>query len=206
MKIKAKNCIDCGIEGTYERRRCKKCAIAYNTTRVKAYYSNLKEEKIDRNRYGKINCCVCGHKMIKNRPNQISHGKCRTKQKMPYNNYPRDKKGMMVGRRTVINLGIKITAKQIVHHIDENPINNYPNNLLVMNRRNHRLLHAFLEAQWLLNKKLHGNKLENMWKEMLFKYNFIWIEESKIKLIELKIGRDHVDIEMNNEDIYCFKK
>lgn len=44
-------------------------------------------------------------------------------------------------------IGFKLTSKQIVHHIDENPLNNHPSNLIVCeNQKYHLLLHARQDA------------------------------------------------------------
>lgn len=114
--------------------------------------------------------------MIKNRPNQIAHGKCKKKGLViDYNKHPRDNSGkMMPARRFLINLGIKLD-KNIVHHIDENPMNNYFNNLMIMSIANHASLHSFIREQWVINKGIYGNKLESKWKNILIKLNFIYI-------------------------------
>ncbi len=150
--MKTKLCIDCGKQGTVERRRCSECLIIYNKQRVRDYHKKISKLGIKLSRYGRINCCICNEEMIKNRPNQVAHGKCKKITTTPYNNQPRDKTGMMFGRRVVLNLGIKIPNKVIVHHIDENPINNSLKNLMIMSGKNHGKIHGFLREQRIINK------------------------------------------------------
>lgn len=198
---KAKFCIDCGNEGTVERKRCSDCAVKYNRERVYAYNKKLRELGIKTNRYGIINCCICNEKMIKNRPNQVAHGKCRNRNITSYNIYPRDSKGMMMGRKVVFDLGILIPKKTVVHHVDENPLNNSLDNLMIMSSSNHSKLHGFIRGQWVINKGIYGDKLESVWRKILIKLNFIWIEKTNNKLILIN---DCKTINIENDKIYTF--
>lgn len=198
---KAKFCVDCGKEGTSERRRCSECLIIYNRKRASDYQKKISELGIKRSRYGIINCCICNEEMIKNRPNQLAHGKCRNRNIISYNIHPRDSKGMMVGRKVVLDLGILIPKKIVVHHIDENPMNNSLNNLMIMSISNHAKLHGFIKEQWVINKGIYGDRLESIWKKMLIKLNFIWIEKTNKKLFLIN---DYKNIKIENDKIYTF--
>lgn len=204
MKTKTKECVDCGAPETESRRRCAECLKIFQRKRVKEYYDNLKKNGKERLRYGKVKCCVCEKDLIKNRPDQVAHGHCKRKIKIDYNSYPRDKTGkVMMGRRTVLNLGIKLTKEVIVHHIDENPINNSLKNMIIMSRKNHITIHSFLKEQWYMNYKIHGKKLGKMWKSMLVKLNFIWMENKTV--IKLDSNKDLSSITINKENIYIIK-
>ncbi|MEK6882366.1 MAG: hypothetical protein AABY22_22290 [Nanoarchaeota archaeon] len=207
MKTKTKFCIDCGKEGTSERRRCADCLTIHNNNRSKKNYSKLKREGKQGVRYGKIFCCICNEEMIKNRPNQVAHGKCKKMIVVSYNEHPRDERGMMFGRRIIIDLGLKITRKIIVHHIDENPINNSFGNLMIMSLSNHSRLHSFLREQWVINKGVYGDKLKVVWRKILIKLNYFWIQKLEIELIIL--DRDSLNLHevvIDDKNIYMIKK
>lgn len=206
MKTKAEFCIDCGNPETTERRRCKECNLIYNREKVRNYYERLKKSGKKRKRYGIINCCICKEEMIRNRPNQVAHGRCKKNDNIiDYNKNKRDKTGMMLGKRIVVDLGIKIPKGIIVHHVDENPINNSYKNLVIMSSENHGRLHKFLKEQWVINKGVYGDKLDSVWKKILIKLNFVWMKNSKIKLITLNTNSDLSKIEIDNSKIYFLK-
>jgi hypothetical protein len=200
MKTKAK-CVDCGSSEVEERNRCEECAKKYSREKSKKYYANLKKLGIKRGRYGIINCAICKEEMIKNRPNQVAHGECKKKEVVSYNDHPRDKGGMMLGRRVVLDLGIKIAKGIIVHHIDENPINNSFKNLMIMSVENHGRLHSFLREQWIINKGVYGDKLESVWKKILIKLNFVWIKKVGVELIKIN-PKDLSETDINKNCIY----
>ena len=206
MKTKAKFCIDCGKEGTVGRRRCTDCFSIYNRNRVKEYYNEFKILGKKRSRYGKINCCICNEEMIKNRPNQVAHGKCKKHNVVSYNGHPRDEKGMMVGRGIIINLGLNLSRKIIVHHIDENPTNKKNKNLMIMSTSIHGKIHGFLREQRIINKGIYGEKLDSIWKKILIKLNYVWIEKNNIQLIIIDYKSDLKKIEIKSENIYMIKK
>jgi len=43
-------------------------------------------------------------------------------------------------------LGRSLRNNEVVHHVDENPINNLPENLMVMDDKNHKRMHGL--KQW----------------------------------------------------------
>ena len=50
-------------------------------------------------------------------------------------------------------LGRRLTIKEVVHHIDENPLNNAHSNLVIMNRDDHTTLH------WRMNSRRSSMRL-----------------------------------------------
>jgi len=178
MKTKTKNCIDCNTNGTYQRRRCFDCYTKYNRKRVKDNYEHRKKKGIKIKRYGITQCVICKKELIKNRPNQIAHGKCKTRKLiMEYNDVPRTKDGKnTLARRMVLDLGIKLSSNQIVHHIDENPLNNICENFLIMSVSQHGSLHGFLREQWFINKSIYKKSIDKKWRKIVIELNFIWIE------------------------------
>ena len=205
MKTKTKSCIDCGKDGTIERKRCAVCLKTYNNNRAKQNYNNLKKAGKKKNRYGVINCCVCKEEMIKNHPNQVAHGKCKVRNTVSYNNHKRDKTGMMIGRRIVVDLGIKIPNGIVVHHIDENPLNNSFKNLMIISVKNHAKLHSFLKEQWVINKGIYGEKLDSVWRKILIKLNFIWIKQHNIKIVFLEKSSSFKGVELEKDNLYMIK-
>ena len=93
--------------------------------------------------------------MIKNRPDQTTHGKCKIQHKTVenYNKVSRSKQGNTMGRQTILDLGFNL-QKMHVHHVDENPENNSLSNLWIISKKNHASLHRFLEKQWSLLRNL----------------------------------------------------
>lgn len=195
-----KICIDCNKNVSIERRRCKECVIIHNRERAKKNY------KKDKPRYGIINCDVCGQQMIKNRPNQTTHGKCRVYKKSngDYNSVPRSKKGNTVAREIVLNLGFKLSKNMVVHHIDENTKNNILSNFWIINRKNHASLHRFLEKQWSLLRKLNGSNLENCWNSLRGQLTTTWLEITSVNVIKIiDIGQSAAE-PLNEDCIYIF--
>src|SRR4051794_33948618 len=44
--------------------------------------------------------------------------------------------------------GRRLQSDEIVHHVDWNPINNDPSNLVILTRREHMLLHLHARRRW----------------------------------------------------------
>lgn len=197
---KVKLCIDCNMNVSIERRRCKECVIIYNRERVKKYH------KKDKKRYGIILCDVCGETLIKGRPEQTTHGKCKIQHKTvdDYNNVPRSKRGNTLARQMVFDLGFQLNKNLVVHHIDENPNNNSLSNFWIVSRKNHSLLHRFLEKQWSLLRKLNSSNLENCWNILRGQFTTTWLEITGVKVIKITdIGQSAAE-PLNEECIYIF--
>lgn len=200
MEKKIKLCIDCNINVSVERKRCKDCVKVFNKERVKKYY------KKDKPRYGIINCEVCGKPMIKNSPNQANHGKCRIFKKTidHYNNVPRSKKANTIARQMILDLGFKLNKNIHIHHKDENPLNNVLSNFWIINSKNHSSYHRFLEKQWSLLRKLNSSNLENCWNNLRDQLTKTWLETTGVKVIKITdIGQSAAE-PLNENYIYEF--
>lgn len=197
---KVKLCIDCNMNVSIERRRCKECVTIYNRERVKKYHRK------DKKRYGIILCDVCGETLIKGRPKQTTHGKCKIQHKTvdDYNSVPRSKRGNTLARQIVFDLGFQLNKNLVVHHVDENPTNNSLSNFWIVNRKNHALLHRFLEKQWSLLRKLNSSNLENCWNILRGQLTTTWLEITGVKVIKITdIGQSAAE-PLNEECIYIF--
>lgn len=196
-----KKCVDCESEEIHERKRCKNCFITYNRLRVKKYY------KSDKIRYGLVKCSICGEDLIKSRPEQTNHGRCRFTYKnvSNYNAVKRSKSGNMVGRQQVINLGFSLIKSLHIHHIDENPNNNKLGNLMIMSDSNHAKLHQFLRKERSLLEKSSNSNLENCWNTLRDQLTTTWLEITSVNVIKIiDIGQSAAE-PLNKDNIYIFK-
>jgi len=177
----SKLCIDCNEKVSIERKRCKECVLIYNRLRVKKYH------KKDKPRYGIIECDVCKQPLIKGRPEQTTHGKCKTIHKTVenYNNVSKSNIGNTKARQIVLDLGFKLNKNMCIHHIDENPKNNILSNFWIVNRKNHASLHRFLEKQWSLLKKFNSSNLENCWDSLRDQLTTTWLETTGVNVIKI---------------------
>jgi hypothetical protein len=179
---KITTCVDCNINPSVERSRCKDCLPAYNRKRVKQYYDKDKKK-----RYGTVICDVCKKPLIKGRPNQTTHGTCKLiyKSIYNYNQVPRSKNGNTIGRQMLLDMGYILNSKLIVHHIDLCPDNNTKDNFLIMGRSTHLSLHRFINERWFQIKK--SGQEYSLWKPDLIKQiTQEWIEKKGLTLIILK--------------------
>lgn len=193
-------CIDCNVNVSIERKRCVDCVKIHNRERVKKYYNKNKP------RYGLIICDICGEKMIKNRPEQTNHGKCRVRHKTVehYNKVKRDKTGNTIARQMIIDLGFELKRNLVIHHLDENPNNNKLSNFWIISSKNHASLHRFLEKQWSLLKKLNSSNLENCWNNLRDQLTKTWLETTGVNVIKITdIGQSAAEI-LNEDYIYVF--
>lgn len=169
-----KYCIDCGKKGVYERNRCKKHALIFNRKRMKKYGSH---------NYGKGICIICKKEMILWRKEQKRHLKCGISEAGDYNQYKRSKDGKyMIGRELFVKAGIKIPPKFHVHHIDGNPNNNTPNNLIAIPGNIHTQLHQYLQSRRMENMELSQFK----WNIMKIKLTKSFLKIYNVKVIKLK--------------------
>ena len=144
--------------------------------------------------------------MIKNKPNQTTHGKCIIKHKTVenYNKVLRSKKGNTQARQMILDLGFKLTKTLVVHHIDENPDNNVLSNFWILNRKNHAFLHRFLEKQWSLLRKLNSSNLENCWNSLRDQLTTTWLETTGVNVIKITdIGQSAAEL-LDENSIYIF--
>lgn len=185
---------------------CNECKKAKKREYAKQHYKENKENGVTKKRYGIGVCPFCGETFIKNRPNQITHLKCKRFHKTVenYNAVKRDKKGIPIGRSIVLNLGFKLISSIVVHHLDENPDNNNLNNLLILSVANHAKLHRFLEKNWSLLSKDNNSNLENCWNILRGQLTTAWLEMMSANVIKITdIGQSAAE-PLNENYIYMF--
>lgn len=86
-----------------------------------------------------------------------------------------------IAERTI---GRKLNTDEIVHHLDCNPSNNTLTNLVVLSRKNHGKLHAYLNRQ----RALMARNDENLeqWENIIISLTETWIRQNNIEIIKLK--------------------
>ena len=201
-------CQSCGCELTTERKWCESCRKARKREYVKLKYKQLIDSGGVKLRYGITHCIYCGKEIIKNRPNQDTCFECYKKHIHKtvenYNRVKRTEDGLAtVGRKTVLNLGLKLPYL-VVHHVDENPDNNNLENLIILNRSHHAKLHRILEKNWSLLSKDSNSNLENCWKTLRGQLTTAYLEMNSAKVIKITdIGQSAAE-PLNKENIYIF--
>lgn len=198
----SKMCIECGLKVSVERKRCEDCVKIHNRERAKKYYNS------DKKRYGIGLCSICGLEMKLNRKNQMSHGECRKihlyKTVDIYNNIPRSKKGNTIARQMIFDLGFKLPKSLVVHHVDEDPVNNVLSNFWIISNKNHASYHSFLQKQRSLLRKLNSSNLENCWNSLRDRLTTTWLETTGVNVIKITdIGQSAAE-PLNEDCIYVF--
>ncbi len=195
---KKRECVACGSGEIKERRRCEPCAIKYNRKRVKDYYkrSGRKSKK----RYGIVKCLVCGEDMIKNRPNQVAHGKCRKPPVVEnYSKLKRSRTGTTIARQKAIEFGLILDSKTDVHHINEDVIDNNFQNFMIVSRSNHSKLHRFLELKW---QRLYQNVKE--WNQSMVTLTKEWLSLNNMNVLVLTSPEQYNNTEKKSNSIYLY--
>lgn len=183
MKRKTKDekyCIDCGKKGITERKRCKECARLYNNARAKE-----RNIRLGRHNYGKTICPICNKEMILWRKEQGSHSTCKPKTIEDYNKIKRSPTGRTISRQLFFDYGINLSNDFIVHHLDENPNNNVPSNLIAMSRSSHNSLHRYLQYNRSLFLKENSSNFENCWNILRDHLTKAWLETSSAKVLKI---------------------
>lgn len=197
-----KICIDCGKEEVSERKRCKECAKEYNRNRSRVYYKKQKENGIKRKRYGIGICAKCGKEMILNKKDQMMHKECIDffyGDRKDYNNVSRDIYGNTLGR-SIFSKSVKLPDDYIVHHLDENPENNLPENLIGISRSAHGKLHSYLRKIRSIWLKDHISMDENCWKLLREKETTTWLEITSVNVLRIPfIGQSAAEPLLNGE-------
>ena len=196
-----KVCVDCGSPEIHERKRCRSCALLYNRERAKRMYRKNKEDGVSKKRYGIMKCEYCGENMIKNNSTQYMHKECYNAhiKKVDYNSYKRDKDGKTIGRNTFLTY-CELPSDWVVHHIDENPMNNDISNLIGLSRKDHVQLHSFLSRIRSSYEKSYGSMDENCWKPLRDKETKTWLEMANVNVIKIScIGQSAAKAPENGE-------
>ncbi len=206
-----KSCQICGKELITEYKYCSNCKKQRKCEYQKQKYKTLINAGIYKQRYGIGICIYCGKEFIKNHPNQLGHGICKNsnvhKSVENYNQVKRTKDGRAtIGRKTILNLGIKIPKSMVVHHLDENPENNVLSNLIIINRSFHASLHRQLEKSWSLLSKDNNSNLENCWKILRDQITTTYLETKDVKVLKISdIGQSATE-PLNENIIYRFSQ
>lgn len=199
MRKEQKSCIDCGKIGVKERNRCESCVKVYNRQRAKEH-DNRKIANLPT-----AECIVCG-KPIKlwrqsQNPETNKHTNCKW-------GSSHDDNGVQTGRyearKIAAEMGYVTDKHYVVHHIDENPMNNNPNNLWYMSSQAHNSLHTYLRRHrslWLKNQSKYD---ENCWETLRDHLTTAWLETTSAKVIKLgDIGQsaaEPLNDEMSQEE------
>lgn len=177
-------CIDCGKKGVVERRRCKECAKEYNRQRARK-----RNKEKGRHNYGQSICPICGKPMIMWRRDQASHITCRPK--MMEDTYNKKVKFSHDGRTfanyLVNSWGVDIPDDHVVHHLDENPDNNSPENLVIVDRAAHNSLHRKLQYHRSLWLKDQSKYSVNCWEALRDQITTAWLETTNAKVVKYLI-------------------
>ena len=202
-------CINCGCDVPSRHKYCSDCKKVLKRLYAKNHYQQMKDNGIQKKRYGIGICVFCGKEFIKNKPDQIWHGKCKLQHHhKTVDNYNRDVKRTKDGLRTlgrdvIYQLGFDLN-NMVVHHIDENPNNNSLSNLMILNKSHHAKLHRILEKNWSLLLKDGNSNLENCWNILRGQLTTAYLETRSANVIKIiDIGQSAAE-PLNNENIYIF--
>lgn len=204
-----RHCQICGCELTTERKWCESCRKAKKREYAKKHYRDLTNQGVMKTRYGTTNCVYCGKEIIKNRPDQDTCFGCYKKHHYKtvenYGSVKRSKDGVStIGRKTILDLGFKLSYNIVVHHIDENPDNNALSNLMILSRKNHSKLHIILARNWSLLSKDSSSNLENCWNILRGQLTTAYLETKSANVIKITdIGQSAAE-PLNEENIYIF--
>lgn len=202
-------CIECGCELTTNKKYCSECSKAKKREYAKKRYQEMKEKGIQKKRYGVGICIYCGKEFVKNRPEQLAHGKCKIEHQHKtvdnYNSVKRTKDGYRtIGRDVIYQLGFNL-SNMIVHHIDENPDNNLLSNLMILNKSHHAKLHRLLEKNWSLLSKDNNSNLENCWNILRDQLTKAYLETRSANVVKITdIGQSAAE-PLNIDNIYIFE-
>lgn len=108
------------------------------------------------------------------------------------NKYVKDSKKSTNFHRTIAEkaIGRKLTANEVVHHIDCNHLNNSMDNLMIMSRSSHTKLHQYLDEQRVIVEKSTNENPGNCWNNLIVPITTVWLETTNTKVIRIsEIGQ-----------------
>ena len=188
-------CKRCGEPRDIGRRICKKC----RAKEVRERY-----RKVGRHNFGKGLCILCKTEITLWRRNQIFCEKCSTKTTSSKGNvkntYERShiKKYSFMHRRVAEEtIGRKLHRNECCHHLDEDPNNNSPDNLIVMDRSSHSKLHYYLRRCFAGLSDIERNK----WESLRIPFTDFWIKDNNCKVMILNEINGHVAKQVNATDL-----
>lgn len=205
--IKQLLCKECGQLRKLGRRLCSKC----DSKRIAA--SNLKNRGTERYSF-LLNCSVCSMQYKAHRKTQKFCSACWQARKnmaanfkatnhyvyTPAANRTKEENRWEHRRIAETILRRKLTAHEIVHHMDENPQNNDASNLVVMSRIAHGRLHKYLDDQRVILEKSGTDNLGNCWNNLIGPMTTAWLETTGAKVIKLsELGQSAAEPFSNGE-------
>jgi hypothetical protein len=181
-------CVECKErERVFGRRYCRQCYLERKRLQAKLRYK-------EHGRYTYIcTCSACGLVFKAFRKTQLFCEKCRvlgSHSESTTNRYVRV--GVRHEHRILAEhmLMRKLSSRECVHHLDQDPKNNDPHNLIVMSRQSHGRLHVYLRAQRVILEKSRNENLENCWNSLIVPMTTTWLETANVKVIKLwEIGQ-----------------
>jgi hypothetical protein len=181
-------CKQCGGIRDKGRTMCHECYSVY-----KRQMERDRHAKYGRHYYGISKCIKCGTEIKMWRKTQLFCFECsKTLGYSNYkdNNYQYTHYAWEHRELAETLLGRKLTYNEVLHHMDEDTLNNSVNNLIVISRTNHGKLHSYLRIQRaLLEQSCNGN-LENCWNNLRVPMTTAWLETTNAKVIKLwEIGQ-----------------
>lgn len=173
-------CIDCNKEfNNLKKNRCTECYKKYNRKRVKKYFNENKDRI-----YKKGICPICKKEMTIWRDDQLAHRNCKAFTQGDYNKFLNKSEFKTHGRKFVEDLGIDIPKGYVVHHIDENPMNNSYENLIICSLKHHNQLHQkFNKQRTILLRDFENCDVEELFKPYRKSITESWVKENKNEII-----------------------
>lgn len=193
--LKAKDgnyyCVECGILRNKGKSRCEKCYLPFKAKKVKEHYHKYGR---DFNVFKK-KCPACEeHFLCSRKGKKFCHKCCEIKSSFAENTTNKYKylyvekvagkwrnvyEHIKVVEETIKR---KLVSKEVVHHLDFNPINNKIDNLIILGSGDHVKLHMFLADERLMfEKSIKENK--GKWEPLSLTWK--WLEDNKVKFIKL---------------------
>lgn len=174
---KTLTCIACGDPRDKGRKLCRNCYL-----RQKREKEREKNKTQGRYNYGKSNCEKCGKEITLWRKTQklcsdCAHFHFTTGRMLNSKRYVTKGTGREVFEHRVVveqALGRKLKFNEVIHHLDNDGRNNAPDNLIVLSRSKHTLLHS------VINRTANINNIKN--------FAIQWLTANKIKFIRISGG------------------
>jgi hypothetical protein len=174
-------CKECGDPRDLGRRLCRPCDL-----------KRLRALAASRPRYmWSKECEACKKTYTAWRKNQHCCSDCVRRKRELAGKVTVTNKYVRVGSRhehrvlAELLLGRKLHSKEVVHHMDHNPKNNSPENLLVLSRSWHNRLHQYLDLQRVIIEKSVNENSENCWKALIVPMTTAWLVTTSAKVQKL---------------------
>tara|TARA_Y100000034_G_scaffold133495_2_gene199092 strand:- start:140 stop:529 length:390 start_codon:yes stop_codon:yes gene_type:complete len=90
-----------------------------------------------------------------------------------------------IAREVSKDLGLIVDRYNVVHHVDEDPSNNFLENLWIMHPKAHASLHAYLRRHRSLWAKGQSKNSEDCWKTLRDHLTTAWLETTSAKVTKL---------------------